>query len=615
MTLPPELEYVLTRGSTDPQTPALFAAAEIRRETAWVTMRDGVRLATDIYLPPALPAPAAATRTPYGRANERVMPAILALARRGYVVISQDCRGTGDSGPDVWDYFIFEPEDGIDFVDWVRQQVWFDGFLSSFGASYVAATQWCMAAHPHMSAIVPEVSGLQTTRSTVRRHMLVNGYPRAVGKGANRIPVPYTEIERLIHDETMATGYFDEPLRSPIPQILLERYPQLHAVSLSDAKRWLWKHYCSLPPAQRAELLKQLMRVSEFSYVEQCSLSTVFDCQITYGAHAIPSVGAGELCRRLHSPALVVAAWYDWNVGDVLASWEVYRREARPEVATRSRLVITPAAHNMSGYHEGEAEHPELRHNHRSNVDLMLLWYETVRERMTDSWPTVIYYLMGANQWRIASDWPVPEAKQFALYLGPAGTLTMEPPRQPSQPDRYVYDPQDPTPTVAGSIISYVYRPGSADVSRVQQRSDVLTYTTAPLEHDLDIVGPLRLILYASSDAFDTDFAARLSDVFPDGRAIQLQNGLLRARYRNLTGDPELLEPGRIYRFEIDMWATANRFKAGHRVRVDISSADFPRFDRNTNRGAEPGPPLPAVQTVYHDLEHPSHLLASVVRD
>ena len=127
------------------------------------------------------------------------------------------------------------------------------------------------------------------------------------------------------------------------------------------------------------------------------------------------------------------------------------------------------------------------------------------------------------------------------------------------------------------------------------------------------VVGPLRLVLYASSTARDTDFVARLSDVFPDGRAIQLQNGVLRARYRNIESGPELLDPGRVYRFEIDMWATANRFRSGHRLRCDISSADFPRLDRNTNRGGEEGPPLRAEQTIHHDAERPSHLLLPVL--
>jgi putative CocE/NonD family hydrolase len=199
------------------------------------------------------------------------------------------------------------------------------------------------------------------------------------------------------------------------------------------------------------------------------------------------------------------------------------------------------------------------------------------------------------------------------FYLGPGGTLLSQEPRSLAEPDGYTYDPGDPTPTKGGSIVSYVYPPGSVDVSEVQQRPDVLTYTTEPLPEDLDVAGPLRMILYVSSSAVDTDFVARLTDVFPDGRALQLQAGALRTRYRDAEGEPGFLEPGRVYRLEIDMWATANRFKAGHRLRVDISSADFPKFDRNTNRGGEPGDPIPARQTIYHDPEHPSHLQVHVL--
>jgi hypothetical protein len=188
--------------------------------------------------------------------------------------------------------------------------------------------------------------------------------------------------------------------------------------------------------------------------------------------------------------------------------------------------------------------------------------------------------------------------------------LTTEAPQTHLEPDCYTYDPEHPTPTIGGSILSSVYALGSVEVSEAQRRADVVTYTTVPLESPLDVVGPLRLVLYASSSARDTDFSARLTDVFPDGRAIQLQSGILRARYRN--AEAELLEPGQIYRLEIDLWATANRFERGHCLRLDVSSADFPRFDRNTNRGGEPGPPLRARQTVYHDPGHPTCLIVSV---
>jgi uncharacterized protein len=609
----PHLARILTRESPDLESHARFDPADIRHETVWVSMRDGVRLATDIFLPPATPASAIAVRTPYGRNNVGIAGPARALAERGYVVVCQDCRGTGDSEPDVWQYCLYEAEDGIDFVDWILEQHWSDGFVFSFGGSYVAMTQWCMSAHPRMSAIAPEVGGLRTTRSTARLYMFVNGYSRVTGKGAKRLQVSHTEVERIIEAETMAGGYFNEPLSRPLPQSVLETYPDLRMLSGRETKQWLWARYCDLSTPDRVQLLQQLLNVSEFSYADYWSLPTVFDCLTLYGVHTIPARSAAELCQQFCAPALVIAGWYDWNLADVLSSWVALRREARTDVASRSRLLITPAAHHKPGYLEGQRDHPELRHNHRSNVDLLLSWYEAVRDRMTDDWPTVIYYLMGANEWRVADDWPVPEARTRALYLGSGGALSFDAPRQFSEPARYTYDPTDPTPTVGGSVLSYLYPAGSVDVSKVQQRCDVLTYTTDVLEHPFDVVGPLLLILYVSSSAADTDFVGRVSDVFPDGRALQLQSGILRARYRNPSGNAELLEPGRIYRLEIDLWATANRFMAGHRLRVDIASADFPRFDRNSNRGGEPGDPVPAHQTLYHDRDHPSHLLLSVI--
>jgi uncharacterized protein len=592
-----------------------YAVSEIHCETVWVVMRDGVRLATDIYLPPSRPAPVIAMRTPYGRALDRLVGVFIAFARRGYVLISQDCRGTGNSEPDSWDYYMHEPEDSWDLVEWISDQDWFDGFVGACGGSYVGQTQWCMATHPRMSTIVPEVSGLGIAINTARLYMNLNAYARSVGKGEGKVPVHYTELERLMVEETRAGGYFNEPLHQPFSDALLSSYPELRMLAPTQAKRWLWEQYCAMSCAQRAEFVKLALGVKNVTVVEVESLSAIFGHRIPHDAHTIPRPDPAELCRLINAPPLMVTGWYDWGLNDALATWQLLGREATEQVRSRSRLIITPAAHNVPGYHEGMGDHPELQHNHRTvnHAGLLLRWYAAVREGTTDAWPTVIYYLMGANEWRLAEDWPPPEAKPLALYLGPGGTLAAKAPVQPSAPDCFVYDPQDPTPTVGGSIVSNVYPPGSVDVSEVQKRQDVLTYTTPLLERALDVVGPLRLILHVSSSAVDTDFSARLSNVFPDGRAIQLQSGMLRARYRNLTGDPEPLEPGRIYRLEIDMWATANRFKVGHRLRVDISSADFPRFDRNTNRGGDPGPPISATQTIHRSPQYPSQLLVSVL--
>jgi predicted acyl esterase len=614
-TAAPELNRILKRSVI--HTPPRFAVSAIRCETVWVTMRDGVRLATDLYLPPDVPAPAIAVRTPYGRGMDGYAGAFFSLARRGYVVISQDCRGTGGSEPDSWDYYMYEPEDGYDLVEWVSKQNWFDGFLSSCGGSYLGQTQWHMSMHPSMTTIVPEVSALGVAVNTVHIHMFANAYALSVGKGKDKIAVPYFELEGQMLEETLATGYFNEPLHKPLPQVLLNRFPGLCALQPFAAKRWLWEHYCALSCAGRAQFVKEALGVKNVTTVDVESLSAIFGHQISHDRHTLPHPRPAELCESFHAPVLLRTGWYDWGINDALATWDLLMRAAPEAVRSRCRLLIAPSAHNMPGYHEGIAEHPELHHAYgfTTVLEVLLHWYKTVRENRTDSWPAVIYYLMGANDWQAADSWPPPDAHAVPHYLGSGGRLTTKAPDEESEPDQFTYDPNNPTPTIGGSIVSYVYAPGSVDVSAVQQRSDVLTYTTAPLESDLDVVGPMRMILYAASSAIDTDFAARLTDVFPDGRAIQLQNGVLRARYRSLEGEPELLEPGRIYRLEIDLWATANRFRAGHRLRVDISSADFPRFDRNSNRGGEPGEPVPAHQVIYHDPQYPSHLLLSVVGD
>jgi hypothetical protein len=608
----PEFLAVLA-GEQPPRT--TYPAGAIRAETARVAMRDGVRLATDLYLPPVTPAPAIAMRTPYGRTTLR--EAYLALARAGYVVIAQDCRGTGDSEPDEWDFYVFERDDSLDFVSWAARQPWYAGFLGAMGGSYVGGTQWCMAAHPQMTAIAPEVAGLGIApRTGVRFHMFANAYARTVGHGAGKVPVDMWEMEHQMQAETLATGYFGDPLTVPFPAALRERYPELQARPAAAARAWLWDQYCAAGGGERAALIRLALGIGAITIVDLERLESVFPPAVHIDAHMLPGTSARQVCASVSAPAFMITGWYDWCLDDALQTWQALTAHGRESVRNRSRLLIAPTAHNQPGYHEGADAHPELDRTYRDDPALLLHWYDAIRDGSADALPAVTYYLMGAGQWCAASRWPPPEARTRELYLGPSGTLAWEAAGGYSEPDQFTYDPADPTPTLGGSIVSSVYPPGSVDVSGLQVRSDVLTFTTAPLAADLDVIGPLQLVLYASSSAVDTDFVARLSDVFPDDRAIQLQTGIVRARYRDITaGEPELLEPGRIYRLVIDMSATANRFAAGHRLRVDICSADFPKLERNANTGGAAGPPVPAVQTVFHGSSYPSHLLVSVLGD
>jgi uncharacterized protein len=592
--------------------PIKYADEDITRDSAWVAMRDGTRLATDVYRPPAERAPAIAMRTPYGR---RTMAAtFLSLARAGYVVVAQDCRGTGDSEPDYWDFYIYEREDSADFVSWAIGQNWYEGFLGGMGGSYVGGTQWCMALHPQMSAIAPEVAGLGLARgSGVRFHMFANAYAQTVGKGQDKVPVDMYEMERSMVSETLASGYFNDPLAQPVRPDLARRYPQLTGMKPAEVRRWLWERYCQADGTERATIIRLALGVDTITISEVERLDSIFPHTVHTDAHLLPSASADQLCQSVQAPALMITGWYDWCLDDALRTWELLSAHAPDSVRAGSRLLITPSAHNQPGYHEGHESHPELDRILRGDPALLLHWHEAVRTGSLDALPAVTYFLMGANQWYAAREWPPRQARRHELYLGPAGTLTWGGPVDRWEPDRYTYDPDDPTPTIGGSVVSAVYPPGSVDVGELQVRSDVLTFTTPPLADDVDIVGPLSLELYVSSSAPDTDFVARLSDVFPDDRAIQLQTGIVRTRYRDPLAEPTLLEPAMIYRLEIDMAATANRFAAGHRLRVDISSADFPKFERNANRGGEAGPPVRAVQTIFHGSLYPSHLVVFVI--
>ncbi len=610
MTVSDDLKFALK--SKDVRTPAQFEAAEIKLETVFVPTRDGVRLATDLYLPPQLPAPVVAVRTPYGRDADHMVAAFMAFSRRGYVVAAQDLRGTGRSEPEGHEFYMFEPDDGYDFVEWISAQDWCDGFIGAVGGSYVGQVQWPMATHPKMTTIVPDVSGLGVGAKTANLHMVVNALARTIGKGEDKVELPYWALEPMMLDETLSTGLYNEPVVSPKLAELAESFPEIKDLSTVEAQAWLWAHYCSLTCTERAEFVRSVTGAPHVTMLDAENLGAIFGQGISVDRHTLPTVDPARQCADFHAIPLLRTGWYDWFINDALATWELLREHAPEPLRSKTRIVVCPSAHNLPGYKEGMGEHPELQHNHVINVDFVLRWFQTVRDGSIDDWPRVTYYLMGANEWRSADDWPLPDAEDTRFYLGADGELRTAAPREQQAADHYVYDPLDPTPTVGGSIVSWVYPPGSVDVSAVQQRSDVLTYTSEPLERDVDVVGQLRMVLYASSSAVDTDFVARLSDVSPDGRAVQLQNGLLRARYRNLDRGAELLVPGEIYPLEIDMWVTANRFKAGHRIRVDISSSDFPRFDRNTNLGGEPGDPVPATQTIYRDASHPSHLVLPI---
>jgi predicted acyl esterase len=605
-----ELIRLLDRGDL----PAVSHPAEsIRIRSLKITMRDGVHIAADLYLPPEDAAPAVIMLSPYGKALDGFVGMFLSFARRGYVVVSADCRGTGESEPDHWDYYMYEAEDGFDLVQWVTQQSWYDGFIGSCGGSYIGQTQWCMATHPAMSAIAPQVSGLGLAVNTARLYMFLNAYSYVMRKGQDRISI--FDMEKHFEAETMANGFFNEAIEGALPPSIVEAFPELANLSPARAKSWLWTHYASLPSAGRAALVKRALNVEHITSHDVEGLASIFGHRISHDAHTLPYVDKDQLCHTVAAPPLMITGWYDWGLNDALATWTGIQRSGKSDVAERARLIIGPQSHHATGYREGVEKSPSLLRlpTTPNYAGLLMRWYSSIARDDVDTWPRVVYYLMGAGEWRAANEWPPTDADRLALFLRTNGRLTRESPDDDPPPDRFVYDPLEPTPTIGGSIVSFLLPAGSVDVTEAQRRDDVLVYTSDPLEQDLDVVGPIAAMLYVSSSAVDTDFVVRLSDVFPDGRAIQIQSGILRTRYREIDQNPSLLKPGAVYRLEIDVWATANRFAAGHCIRIDISSADFPHYDRNSNRGGDAGEPTPALQMIYVDRERSSRIILPIL--
>jgi uncharacterized protein len=331
----------------------------------------------------------------------------------------------------------------------------------------------------------------------------------------------------------------------------------------------------------------------------------------------------------LKIPLLHVSSWYDIFLEGALNAFQTIRQRGGSDLARRNqKLLVGPWAH-IRPYTEpttggcgdidfGPEAAIELHH-------ILLRWFDHWLKNIDTGImqePPVSIFVMGDNRWRQEHEWPLARTQYTRYYLhgegsantrrGDGGLSTVPPEDEPA--DSYVYDPHDPAPTAGGNTLIIPF--GVADQRPVENRPDVLVYTSEPLERELEITGPIQVRLYAASSAVDTDFTAKLVDVRPDGYAQNLQDGIIRARFRTSRAQPSLIRPGQVYQYTIDLWSTSHVLKPGHRLRVDVSSSNFPRFDRNPNTGAPLGADTrlePARQTVYHSARYPSHIVLPVI--
>jgi hypothetical protein len=336
--------------------------------------------------------------------------------------------------------------------------------------------------------------------------------------------------------------------------------------------------------------------------------------------------------ERITAPALNISGWYDIFLWSTFQNYMGMRQRGGSEQTRRNqRVIIGPWTHmNFSGSFPEREFGPGASSAAIDLPGLHLRWFDRWlkdERNGVDEEPPVLIFVMGIDEWRTEADWPLPDTQYRRYYLhsgGQAntlhgdGTLSTEPPGdEPS--DVYLYNPLRPVPTVGGQVILPGGNAmGPRDQREVELRDDVLVYSTPVLDRPVEVVGPIELCLFVASSAPDTDFTGKLVDVYPDDRAIILTEGILRARYRNSFTEPELLEPGMVYELRLNLWATANVFLPGHRIRLEVSSSNFPRFDRNSNTGGEivtetADQYQAAVNGVFHDAAHPSHLVLPII--
>ena len=546
-------------------------------------MRDGTRLRADVYLPRgAAPFPALLERTPYGKQDtaEIKIGAHEFFTEHGYAVVLQDVRGRfrseGQFVPlqdDGWG----PNRDGYDTVEWIAAQSWCNGRVGTFGGSYPGTTQYRLAPTrpPHLRA-------MYVRESPADYH---EGWAYHGGAFELALMLGWT-----LTDIAPSAGDLD-----PARKTALE-------TALGEIERW--HRHLPLNPHPL------FVGVADW-----------FNDWLSHPDDG-PFWGQWQIIGQhpeIDMPICHQGSWFDCFLNGTLSNYTGLRAHARTAAARQAqRLIVGPWVHGP--YSKGTPRQGQVDFGADAALDINAMrlpwfdyWLKGLQNGVMDG-PPVQLFVMGENKWRAADDYPLPDTLDTAWYLGQAGRLSREQPAGAQPADSYRYDPDDPVPTIGGCT---GYIPGGAyDQRPIEERC--LTYTSEPLAQDLTVIGNVKCRLFAMSSARDTDWVARLSDVHPDGFSRLLCDGILRARYRAAPARPQLLVPGQVYEFVVDLWATANVFRAGHRLRVAVTSSSFPRFDRNLNTGGPFGRETAgqiALNTIFHEAARPSHIILPVINE
>ena len=563
-------------------------------------MRDGVVLRADVFRP-AAPGkyPVILQRTPYNKNLTTVgllMFDVIRAAGEGYAVVIQDSRGRYSS---EGEFYTFRDDilDGYDTVEWCAAQSWSDGNVGMYGASYVGATQWlaAIAQPPHLKALFPLI-----TASDYHEGWTYQGGAFALGFNESwtmTFLAPDT-FQRLMKKKPTLGEQLGNLLQGVDDMCHWFRQTPLNKFPLFGEAAPYFYDWLAHP--------------DDDEYWAQWNIEAQH--------------------QAVRVPACNVGGWYDIFLGGTIRNYVGMRaRGATPEAREGQKLILGPWFHTLPLNNVvGEVNYGLSTTSLAMDLDgLHLKWFDYWLKGKKNDFleePAVRIFTMGENRWRTEDEWPLARTRYTKYYLHSGGKanslrgdgwLSPEPPR--SEPaDVYVADPRHPVSTRGGGLCCWPAAvPGGAfDQRQIEERSDVLVYTTPVLEHDLEVTGPITVTLYAATTATDTDFTGKLVDVHPDGYARNLTDGIIRGRYRDSRQKGTLLNPGAVYEYSIDLWATSNVFKAGHRLRLEIASSNFPRFDRNPQTGessAEATRFEPALQRVFHDEGRPSHVMLPVI--
>jgi putative CocE/NonD family hydrolase len=602
------------------EVPEPLYKVEVERHKI-IEMRDGTKLATDIYRPIGVKSklPAILIRTPYDRKYYRIPvwldgprsspSSAYFFAGQGYMVAVQDVRGKFDSEgsfiPQAGDV-----DDGYDTVEWLAKQPWSNGKVGSIGCSYSGDTQILMAQAkpPHLKAMIPQAAGsvIGSADGRYRYFGVRIGGANALAAGTGWFHQAGSKVHLRYPDGIdKKTLLKMDALGNTLPG---GEFPKGDFTNV-------WK---VLPQTDIPKVLNSLP--NDFNDVMFRDLTDPWWDQFQYLTDK----------STFDVPALHINSWYDFGVNETILEWQMFQDNA---VSKKSRdnqfMILSPTEHCASEIAStqntivGERELGDARFDYW-NIYLkwFAYWLKGEKNAITDM-PKVQYYMMGANEWRSSEVWPPQNTRFEKFYLhsnGQAnsrqgdGVLLQAMPDSESF-DHYTYDPAKPVPSRGGLMCCTGTKEsvaGSFDQSDIEMRNDILVYTTQALKETVEVAGPIEVELYVSSSAKDTDFVAKLIDVYPDGRAFNIQEGILRARYREGLDKKVLMKEGEVYKLKISLQATANAFLAGHKIRLLVTSSNFPAWDRNLNTGGnnyDETEWVKANNVIHHGKKYPSHLV------